>query len=291
MMAGPRRTLPEPLFVTDGGIRLFASLHLAIDEAPGRLGVVVCPGLTDEHIACYRILYQLAETLATAGVSVLRFDPPGHGDSEGELADATPERVARAASLGAELLRDRGGSERVGFLGVRLGCVGALKAAQGASEGFCVAWAPILSAERYFRDLLRRQVLSDLMYGGARRSVDDLLAELREPQPAGDGVDIGGYMLTGHFYEAYSAIDFPRQLSSATVPLFVVQREIPSAGSPRPLLEHLAKAVVHHYSSDAEIFWNFPRQGSLPPSPKDWFAVTRDWILERGDDAVGTGGR
>jgi pimeloyl-ACP methyl ester carboxylesterase len=269
-------------------MRLFASFHQAVGKDPGSLGVVVCPGLTDEHIACYRILYQLAESLAASGVSVLRFDPPGHGDSEGELADATPERVARAAALGAEVLRDRGGSERVGFLGVRLGCVGALAASNDASGGFCVAWAPILSAERYFRDLLRRQILSDVMYGGGRRSVDALLTELRDSKGTGEGIDVGGYLLTGPLYEAYSAINFPERLARARAPLLVVQRKTPSAGTPRALLEQAAKAVSCHHASDAEIFWNFPREGSVPPSPNDWLEVTRAWIIEQsGGTEVG----
>ena len=280
-------TVPEPLFLTEGGQRLFASLHRATGENPGSLGVVVCPALTDEHIACYRIVYQLAEFLAAAGVSVLRFDPPGHGDSEGALADATPERMARIAALAAEMMRERTGSDRVGFLGIRLGCVGALAAAQNASRAFCVAWAPILSAERYFRDLLRRQILSDMMYGGGRRSVDVLLTELRDPVGAAEGIDIGGYLLTGSLHQAYCTTDLPEQLAKPSVPLLVVQQEKPSAGTPRPLLEQVARGVACHHASNVEVFWNFSREGSVPPVPEDWFKITRDWILHQARSVVG----
>lgn len=279
--------MPEPLFLSHGGQRQFASLHRATGEARGSLGLVVCPGLTDEHIASYRIVYQLAELLAAAGISVLRFDPPGHGDSEGELTDATPERIAQVAALGAEVLRERTGSERVGFLGLRLGCVGALIAAENSSGGFCVLWAPILSAERYFRDLLRRRVLSDVMYGGGRRSVGALVAELKQAPDADAGIDVGGYWLTGSFYESYDTVDLAGRLSGASCPLLVVQRETPGAGTPRPLLEQVAKAVSFHHASDVEIFWNFPREGSVPVSPDAWIEVTRDWLFDRTPDAAG----
>jgi len=272
---------PEPFFLTEGGQRLFASLHRAHGEGPGSLAVVVCPALTDEHIACYRIVYQLSERLAAAGVSVLRFDPPGHGDSEGELVDATPERLSRIAVLGAEALRKRAGSERVGFLGIRLGCAGALEAARNESGAFCVGWAPILSTERYFRDLLRRQVLSDVMYGGGRRSVDALLDQLRDATATGEGIDIGGYLLTGSLHRAYASAELPDQLATPDVPLLVVQREKPSAGTPRSLIKKVAKSVADHHVSDVEVFWNFPREGSVPPIPEDWFDVTRDWILQQ----------
>jgi len=286
-MAEAHLNVPEPLFLTEGGQRQFACLHRAVGEAPSSLGIVVCSGLTDEHIACYRIVYQLAEFLAAAGISVLRFDPPGHGDSEGELADATPERMARVAGLGADVLCERTASTQVGFLGVRLGCAGALAAAQNRSGSFCVAWAPILSAERYFRDLLRRQILSDMMYGGGRRSVDALLTELSEGVGGGEGIDIGGYLLTGSLHQAFCASDLPEQLARPGVPLLVVQHEKPTAGSPGPLLEQVARAVPCHHTSNVEIFWNFPREGSVPRSPNDWFEVTRDWILERARGVAG----
>lgn len=286
-MGEARLTQPEPLFLTQGGQRMFASLHRGIGDAKESLGVVVCPALADEHIACYRIVYRFAEFLAAAGVSVLRIDPPGHGDSEGLLADATPERVARVAAVGARFLRERTGVEQVGFLGIRLGCLGALEAAQNTPGDFCVGWAPVLSAERYFRDLLRRQVLSDVMYGGGRRSVDALLAELSEP--AGAGIDIGGYLLTASLYDAYCGVDVPDRLASASVPLLVVQQEKPSAGSPRALLEAVAKSLSGHHASEVEVFWNFPREGSVPPSPREWFEVTRSWLLQRARAAAGEG--
>jgi pimeloyl-ACP methyl ester carboxylesterase len=265
----------ETLFLRDGETRVFASLHRARSEkAVTGPGLVVCPALTDEHIACYRVLYVLAERLSAVGVPVARFDPPGHGDSEGALEDATPERVACGALEAARALREWTGVAQVGFLGVRLGCAGALTAAAEAPEGFCVAWAPILSPDRYFRDLLRRQVLSDVMYGGARRSVDDLLAGLSD----GDEVDVGGYILTRRLYDAYLSDDVPKRLAENRAPLLLVQRESASAGTPKPLMAEVAESVDSQLASDEAIFWQFSREGSLPPAPTSWYDATVDWI-------------
>jgi hypothetical protein len=126
-----------------------------------------------------------------------------------------------------------------------------------------------------------------MMYGGGRRSVDALLAKLSDPPGAGEGIDIGGYLLTGSLYQAYCATDLLEQLARPNVPLLVLQQEKPSAGTPRPLLEQVAKVAPCHHASDVEIFWNFPREGSVPPSPDDWFEVTRDWLLQRARDVAG----
>jgi pimeloyl-ACP methyl ester carboxylesterase len=288
-MAGSTLETFEPFFLTQGGQRLFACLHRARGETPTGLGVVICSALTDEHIGCYRVVYELAEFLADAGLSVLRVDPPGHGDSEGDLADATPERLAAVAACGADLLRERSGSNRTAYLGIRLGCLGALEAAQATPDSICVAWAPILSAQKYFRDLLRRQVLSDVLYGGDRRSVDALLAELDSTEAEVEGMDLGGYLLTGSLYRAYCATDLPARLGESHVPLLAIQQTKPSAGTPRPLLEQVAKSVSNHHSLDTEVFWNFPRQGSVPPTPRQWFEITRDWLLQ--NSTCESGGR
>jgi pimeloyl-ACP methyl ester carboxylesterase len=286
-MAGLPLETSNAFFLTQGGQRLFACLHPARGESSSDVSVVICSALTDEHIGCYRVVYELAEYLAAAGLSVLRVDPPGHGDSEGELADATPQRLVAVAKSAADVLRERSESSRSAFLGIRLGSFGALEAAQTTPGSLCVTWAPILSAQKYFRDLLRRQVLSDVMYGGSRRSVDALLAELDHPEEEARGMDLGGYLLTGSLYRAFCATDLPAQLAQSEIPRLVIQQNKPSAGTPRALLEQVAKSVSDHHSTDAEVFWNFPRQGSVPPTPRQWFEITRDWLLQNSGRASG----
>ena len=266
--------VPESFFLTVEDTRVFASLHAPAGAGRG-VGLVVCPPLADEHIASYRTLYQLGDRLAALGVPVLRFDPPGHGDSEGEFDRATPARMSQIARHAARIVEDACGGGRVGFLGVRLGCASALLAAEARPDAFGAAWAPVLAADRYFGDLLRRQVLSDVMYGGSRRSVREMLADL------GDGVDIGGYMLGTASYESHVGFEVDKAIGSLGNEVLVIQQTIPSAGVPRRRREELAASAPHYHESDEEIFWAFPREGSLPPTPERWFEVTIDWVLDR----------
>jgi pimeloyl-ACP methyl ester carboxylesterase len=240
----------------------------------------MCPPLADEHVASYRILYGFSEYLAEAGIASFRFDPPGQGDSEGHLSDATPEEIAGAAQAAAQFLRERADVEKIGFLGVRLGCTPALVAANSASASSCVAWAPILSAEHYFRDLLRRQVLSDVMYGGAQRSVDNLLTDLTRDE----SVDIGGYLLSRDVYDGFRARSFAAELANSNVPVQVIQSRRSGTGCPRDLAELVANAATEALERDDEPFWSFPRKGSLPPVPAAWYAASVDWIRRLAAD-------
>lgn len=247
---------------------------------------MICPPLADEHVASYRILYGFSEFLAEAGIASFRFDPPGQGDSEGHLSDATPEPIASAAQSAAHVLRERTDAENIGFLGLRLGCMPALLAANSASASLCVAWAPILSAEHYFRDLLRRRVLSDVMYAGSRRSVDDLLADLTRDK----SVDIGGYLLSRDVYDGFRARSFAAELENSNVPVQVIQSRNSGAGCPRNLTELVANTATEALERDDEPFWSFPREGSLPPVPAAWYAASLEWIRGLPADQVAQDG-
>jgi hypothetical protein len=143
-----------------------------------------------------------------------------------------------------------------------------------------VAWAPILSVEQYFRDLLRRQVLSDVMYAGSRRSVDDLLADLTR----GKSIDIGGYLLSQDVYDAFRSRSFAAELENSNVPVQVIQSRQSGAGCPPTLTELVANTAAEALERCDEPFWSFPREGSLPPVPAAWFAASLDWIRRLSAD-------
>jgi pimeloyl-ACP methyl ester carboxylesterase len=119
----------------------------------GRSGVVIAPPLGYEYLSTHRSLRSLAERLAGAGHTVLRFDYDGTGDSAGDQWDAG--RVAAwRASIGSAVARLREtGRERVALVGVRLGAT--LCLLEGAATGAerIVAWLPVVSGRRYGREL------------------------------------------------------------------------------------------------------------------------------------------
>jgi alpha/beta superfamily hydrolase len=268
--------IAEALFLESAGARIFAVLHTPEPNAsPPPLGLAICSPIADEHVAAYRILRLAADRFCQAGMAVMRFDYRGQGDSEGHFEEMTPEQMAKDTLRALDVMRERTGAKRLAVLGLRVGCAIAMRAAMlDSTLQACIAWAPLPSPERYFRDLLRRQVLSDVMYGENKRSVKDQLQSLRD----GGTVDIGGYALPGSLYEPLCAATFAEQAAETTVPLLAA---LPRRGG-KPV-EDLAKSLAERPDTlvreiEEEPFWQFPKEGSLAPPPKKLFEETAAWL-------------
>ncbi len=126
---------------------------LTVAAEPTASGVVMLPPVGYEWWSSHRTLRTVAERLAAAGHTVLRFDYDGSGDSAG--GDRDPERIAawrRSTAAAVAELRDLGAG-RLTLLGTRLG--GLLALLDGAPLGAdaVVAWAPPRSGRRLAREL------------------------------------------------------------------------------------------------------------------------------------------
>jgi dienelactone hydrolase len=96
-MRGP----PEERAVTfaSGEVLLAGILSPPVAGAALRgLGIVLVPGGLTRRVGLHRLYVEAARALCSAGASVLRFDPPGVGESEGGVARVT---AAGLASLDA----------------------------------------------------------------------------------------------------------------------------------------------------------------------------------------------
>jgi len=273
--------MEEAFYFDNEGLRLFAVLHTPASSAArppghGQAGLVVCAPFGDEQIASYRTLRHLAGSLATRGIAVLRFDYRGYGDSEGEFSQALPETQIRDIERAIEVLRTRTGVSRVGLLALRLGAPLALAVAARRSDVRCLAlWAPVLSTDEYFQHLLRKQALSEMMYGGALTTVAALRAELE----AKGCVDIGGYALTAATVDAFRGLDAWRLLRGLRVPTWAALVDREETEGSRRTLARLGECGVRGEWVAAEPFWRFPDEGSTPPIPQALIEASAAWIL------------
>lgn len=140
------------------GPELFAWTHRPVDTSTGT-AVVLCPPLGLELITAHRTFRTLATRLAERGVTALRYDYSGTGDSwdDDSSVDAVPGWL-RSIDRAVQLVRDAG-VERVEIVGMR---AGALLAAEAVSRGLevdeLVLWDPHASGRamlRHERALLR----------------------------------------------------------------------------------------------------------------------------------------
>ncbi len=136
-------------FIGNGQERLFACYHSP--TGPSRsLGMVIAAPHGQESIQFHRSMRLLATLLAEAGVSVLRFDFRGCGDSAGDESDWSLDHWTQDLGLALEVLRTESGVENLGVIGVRLGGSVALRAAQAMGPlKALVAWDAVVDGAAY----------------------------------------------------------------------------------------------------------------------------------------------
>ena len=176
------------------GARLHGVRHRC--GAAPRWRVVVLGPIGAERERSYRTLVELARTLARRGNDVLRHDPRGMGESEGEFERCTVETWTRDAERVVERVHGEPGSAPVALLGVR---IGALIAGEILARG--LADAAILvgggDGATLLRDAARRALAADLVKnstGGPRAATQPrpVLSELA----AGRDAMVDGYRWT-----------------------------------------------------------------------------------------------
>jgi hypothetical protein len=135
----------QPLYFGPSQRTLLGLWHGPDDGSAPARGLTVAPPLLQEGIATQRALWWLCEQLAGAGVSALRFDWYGSGDSGGTSQQMSLDGLAQDAAAAAGWWHGRT-PHRVRQLGVRSGAFGVLLAAARATEPVdLVLWDPVLS--------------------------------------------------------------------------------------------------------------------------------------------------
>ena len=143
---------PSPLWLTGNGAPVAAWLYQPLGRRR-HVGVVLSSSIGIEALFGYPALIQWANALAANGVTCLRFDPPGSGDSDGTfLSDGVMSRWLSAFAEGADRLRAEGITDVV-LAGVRLGALAAAAAAVQSRSRHLIAWAPYASGRAMMREM------------------------------------------------------------------------------------------------------------------------------------------
>jgi hypothetical protein len=177
------------------------------------------------------------------------------------------------------VLQERSGAAKVGLLGLRLGSAVALRtAADHPLVQFVLLWAPVFSGSDFFRQVLRKQALSEMMYGEERISARELMDELGR---AGR-IDIGGYHLSAATYAGFCEIDCVALLNALHVPASVLLADREFTEHHEKSLSRLRRELPPTGSAEfipAQPFWRFPDEGSLPPTPSELIRRSAAWLV------------
>jgi len=189
----------RPLFLDVGGTPMFGLVHRPPRQS-GSLSAMICPPWGWDEVASYRSRRQWAELLAGQGVTTLRFDLPGTGDSGGCASDG--DQVAAwvgAVDTGARWLAALPGIESV--LAIGLGIGGLLTStaiAAGAPIDELVLWATPAQGRRYIRTLKA--------FAGTQSSRVGLGVDGADHGSDGS-LDVNGFTLHAATVEALSSLD------------------------------------------------------------------------------------
>jgi hypothetical protein len=234
----------RPMFFGDPTAELFGCLHSAPDPLGSAL--IVQPGL-HEYMGSHRTLVQLAARLAAGGITALRFDCRGTGDSAGDSGDSGPaEWQIDVTTAAAELARQaRQGHPSIA--GLRLGASLALlrQCEPGASPApALVLWDPIVSGRTWVAELLAQQ----------RERFGDLEDE------------VFGFPFGPALRGQLEAIDLRTAGRPAVRRVLVVQTSGSAAGETDALVERLQAVgtAVDRRAFDTPPFWRDPGKTYVP---------------------------
>lgn len=125
------------------GRRLACADHTAAGDAV----VLFCHGFRGEKTGPDRTFVTAARRLARLGISSVRFDQYGSGDSAGEFLESRfSDWVATIHALGTELAQDGG---RLVLWGQSMGASASICAAADLSPAAVVAWVPDASIDEF----------------------------------------------------------------------------------------------------------------------------------------------
>jgi alpha-beta hydrolase superfamily lysophospholipase len=207
---------PSPTWFGASEAPLFGHLHFAQPGVAQGLPVVLCATHGQEYMSAHRSMMLLAEQLARAGHTCLRFDNPGCGDSVDPPASAPlqglqawPQGIAQAI----EHVKALTGAAAVVLIGFRLGACMAALAAQGRSDvAALVAWAPVLKGRAFAREWKALGMAT--------------LARTGLPATAEPGaLEAGGFVLSAEDVQFLSGIDL-LAIDPAVAPrVLIVERD------------------------------------------------------------------
>ncbi len=148
----------KPAYIGAPARRLYVCMHPA--ATPTTAAVLLCPPFGHEMARAHRLLRVLAERLARSGIAVLRFDPYGAGDSEGDESELDLPGWRADILTAHEHLVAWSGQRRVVWMGLGLGANACMLAAAAATPAplRLLLCDPVLDGRGYLERLRQRHV-------------------------------------------------------------------------------------------------------------------------------------
>src|SRR5579862_9524692 len=273
--ASPQQRTDEPLYFRSGERQLFGWLHWPGGSLSGDLGLLICKPFGYEAICAHRSIKSFADAAATIGVPALRFDYTGTGNSQDAPAKAEQLSlwVDDVLAAGNELRR-RTGVARIAMLGIRLGALLALlAAAEPKSVDALILIAPVISGQRYLRELRRVQLAAPKFAVVAPSSSSG--DEQREGELG--SFEVSGFAMSSATIGRLARTDLSA-LDRAPAPrmLLIDRDDLPSVKGWSESLARLGADIDYEaLGGIVQLVWTAPQYSA---TPRAMIARTRQWL-------------
>ncbi len=201
------------------GTPMFFALHSPAEGRETGTGVLMVPAIFEERQDAHRAMVNFAHRLAEKGITVVRFDFRGQGESGGELHEYRPEDLVADIRFAFAELQRSGNFRQMGAIGVRFGANLLAAAAADINPAFCLGWAPVYDGENYAKTVLWTNLTTQMMVH--RKIVEDRKALLQKLED-GDLVDVDGYKLSLEWYRYLCNDDLAKHLWDIAVPTLLL---------------------------------------------------------------------
>lgn len=146
--------------------KLFGVLHIAGEKSPG---VILFHGFTGNKCESHFIFTKLARNLCNEGISVLRFDFYGSGDSEGNFEDMTLETEIKDGEFAVNYLKSLNfiNKESIGICGLSMGGFVSVCVASKFKEvkSLCL-WSPVAFTEIIEKKFITKRIREKIEKNG-----------------------------------------------------------------------------------------------------------------------------
>jgi alpha-beta hydrolase superfamily lysophospholipase len=144
----------QAFYLESDGSAFFCWQHFPKSGQVRQHNIILCPPLGHEYTHAHRSFKHLAESLATQGFNVFRFDYHGTGDSPGSDKDENRVQtwIGNICSI-ANYVKNQYPEQSLSLIGLRLGASLAALATQHIDVDHLILWEPIIKGSRYVRVL------------------------------------------------------------------------------------------------------------------------------------------
>ena len=232
------------------------------------VGVVICSAFAQEEMCLHYGVMHLSEALAEAGISTLRFDYNGTGNS-----DAVPRSLdsfVEDVVIGAEHLRARTGVSHIVLLGVRLGAMIATLAARKMPTAALLLLAPVVSGKTFLRETRTAAKVSSL-------STYNPIPDAGSDEP----LNTNGFWWTSALQSQIGVVDL-MQCVPPNQPVNVFS----ARGDRRSdtLVDTWQKAGIAVTATPFPDYAAWMQDPTTSTVPRHTIAAVRDWLLAQGLD-------